>query len=296
MQKPDNKFADLSLLPALDALLETRNVTRAAERIGLSQPAMSRIVAKLRTRFDDPLIVRTGAQSQLTPRAEALRLPLKAILEQAVQLAAQPIFDPRSTEKCFNLAIPDVVAAIMLPPLRASLAACAPQVTLVVAPWPGKNADISQFDMAVAADPDIFPGFRIEALYEDHDVLTCRLSDIPASTGEALQRSHVAVVPTSLSRDLVDDWLAVEGHSRAIAVAVPHYLQALNLVAHSDLLAILPRRLVDAFGPALGVVGFELKIPQTPDRYWLLHPAHLTSDLASQWLRQTARDAMRECQ
>lgn len=283
---------DLSLLPALGVLLDTRNVTRAAERMGLSQPAMSRIVAKLRARFDDALLVRTGARSELTPRAEALRLPLKAILEQAVQMAAAPHFDPGTTERCFHLAIPDVVAAILLPPLRKALALSAPKCRLAVAPWPGKNADMAGFDMAIAADPDIFPGFRIEPLYDDHDVLAFRLDDAPPSTEDALRRPHVAVVPTGLARDLADDWLIAEGHNRAIAIVVPHYLQALNLVAHSDLLAILPSRMIDAIGPALGVAGVELRIPQKPDRYWLLHPAHLTSDPANQWLRQTMCSAL----
>ena len=292
MQKTDDDTLDLSLLPALDALLDTRNVTRAAERMGLSQPAMSRIVAKLRVRFDDALLVRTGARSELTPRAEVLRLPLKAILEQAAQMAAPPHFDPNTTDRCFHLAIPDVVAAILLPPLRATMALSAPKCRLAVAPWPGKNADMAQFDLAVAADPDVFPGFRMEPLYDDHDVLAFRIGDTPPSTVAALRRAHVAVVPTGLSRDLVDDWLIAEGHCRAIAVIVPHYLQALNLVAHSDLLAILPSRLIGTIGSPLGVAGVELQISQKPDRYWLLHPAHMTSDPANQWLRQTLCGAL----
>jgi DNA-binding transcriptional LysR family regulator len=296
MQKTNDNLADLSLLPALNALLETRNVTRAAERIGVSQPAMSRIVAKLRVRFDDPLIVRTGTQSQLTPRAEALRLPLKAILEQAAQLVAAPQFNPETTDRLFYLAIPDVVAAILLPPLRSTLAVDAPNCTLVVAPWPGKNADMSQFDIAVAADPEIFPGFRIEPLFEDHDVLAYRSTDTPPSTREALRRSHVAVVPTGLTRDLADEWLAGQGQTRPIAVVVPHYLQALNLVAHSDLLAILPSRLVNATGSAVGVGGVYLQIPQTPDRYWLPYPAHLTSDPANQWIRHVVHHASAQTQ
>lgn len=293
MQKMDDDMLDLSLLPALDALLDTRNVTRAAERMGLSQPAMSRIVAKLRARFGDALLVRMGARSDLTPRAEALQLPLKAILEQAAQMAAPPHFDPLTTERCFHLAIPDIVAAILLPPLRAAMALSAPRCRLTVAPWPGKNADMTQFDMAVAADPEIFPGFRIEPLYDDHDVLACRRDDVPPSTEDALQRSHVAVVPAGLARDLADEWLTAKGYSRKIVVVVPHYLQALNLVARSDLFAILPSRLVNSLGSAVGVVGVELQISQPPDQYWLLHPAHLTSDLANQWLRQTVGTTMK---
>lgn len=291
MHKMDDANLDLSLLPALDALLDTRNVTRAAERMGLSQPAMSRIVAKLRARFDDLLLVRTGARSELTPRAEAMRLAVKAILQQAAQLAATPNFDPRTTDRCFHLAIPDVVAATLLPRLRRVLAHSAPQCRLSVAPWPGRDVDPARFDMAIATDPAIFPGFRIEPLFDDHDVLAFRDGREVPSVEDAMLRSHVAVVPTGFSSDLVDDWLNAEGRCRTIAVVVPHYLQALNLVAHSDLLAILPYRLVETTGRALGVDSRELPVPQTPDRYWLLHPARLTSDPANQWLRETVRSA-----
>jgi DNA-binding transcriptional LysR family regulator len=292
MQNTDDKFPDLSLLPALDALLETASVTRAGELIGLSQPAMSRVVAKLRAQFNDPLIVRIGARSQLTPRANALRLPLKTILEQAVELTTPARFDPQTTHKQFTLAIPDVVAAILLPSLRAAIGVCAPNCKLVIAPWPGKDADKSHFDLAIATDPKIFPNFRIEPLYDDHDVLAFRSADSAPSTMEALRRAHVGVTPTGITRDLADDWLADEGHSRVISIVVPHYLQALNLVAHSDLLAILPSRLVQKLGAGLGVAGVELELPQTPDRYWLLHPAHLTSDPANQWIRRLMHKAL----
>lgn len=292
MQKADVAFPDLSLLPALDALLDTRSVTRAAERMGLSQPAMSRIVAKLRARFDDVLLVRTGARSALTPRAEAMRLPVKAILEQAAMLAATPSFDPQTADTCFHLAVPDVVAAILLPPLRAKMALHAPRCRLVLTPWPGKNADKSRFDLAIATDPDIFPGFRIEQLYDDRDLIAFRIADGPPPDEEALHRPHVAVVPSGLTRDLADDWLIAEGHSREIAIVVPHYLQALNLVANSELLAILPSRLINWVGLTLGVAGTELPIPQPADRYWLLHPPHLTADPANRWIRAAIRDAM----
>jgi DNA-binding transcriptional LysR family regulator len=292
MQKMDGDALDMSLLSALDAVLEERSITRAAERIGLSQPAMSRIMAKLRVQFDDALLVRVGTHSELTPRADALRLPLKAILEQTSQLVAPPHFDPRTAERSFHLAIPDVVAATLLSPLRMALSKASPGCRLIVVPWPGQGADLSKLDLAIATEPCIFPNFRMEPFYDDRDVLAFRSSDGPPSPNDALRRSHVAVVPAGSARDFVDDWLDAKQKSRAIAFVVPHYLQALHLVARSDLLAILPTRLLELLGPALGVAGIELPFPQTPDRYWLLHPARLTGDPANQWLRQRVQEAL----
>lgn len=148
------------------------------------------------------------------------------------------------------------------------------------------------FHLAIATDPDVFPGFRMEPLYDDHDLIAFRRDDGPPSSSEALRRPHVAVVPAGLSRDLADDWLIAEGASREVAIVVPHYLQALNLVANSDLLAILPRRLITTTGLALGVAGVELPIPQRPDRYWLLHPPHLSADPANQWIRNMVCQAL----
>jgi DNA-binding transcriptional LysR family regulator len=292
MQKTNGDALDMSLLPALDAVLGERSITRAAERIGLSQPAMSRIMAKLRIQFDDALLVRVGSSSELTPRAEALRLPLKAILEQTSQLVAPPHFDPRTADRSFHLAIPDVVAATMLSQLRMALLKVSPGCRLIVVPWPGQGADLSKLDLAIATEPGIFPNFRMEPLYDDRDVLAFRSADGSPSPEDALCQSHVAVVPAGSTRDFVDDWLSAEQKSRVIAFVVPHYLQALHLVARSDLLAILPKRLVALLGPALGVAGIELPICQTTDRYWLLHPARLAGDPANEWLRQLVRDSI----
>jgi DNA-binding transcriptional LysR family regulator len=290
MQKSNNEAPAISLLPALGALLETRSVTRAALQIGISQPAMSRIFAKLRVIYNDPLIVRTGARSNLTPRAEALRAPVAAILKQVSQLTTGPRFDPGTAQQRFVIAVPDTVAAILLPPLRAAFQTSAPNCQIALAPWPGKNAMTADFDLAIATDPDIFPGYRMERLYQDHDVLAYRARDIPPSGSPDLRRAHVAVVPAGLTQDLVDTWMASHSVSRTIAISVPHYLQALNLVANSDLVAILPCRLVMGVGALLGVASVELQLPQTPDTYWMLHPAHLSADAANLWLQQSVRD------
>ena len=95
---------DLALLPALDALLDQASVTRAADRCGLSQPAMSRALARLRHRFADPLLVREGGRWRLTPRAEQLRDPVRALLAQVALLDAAADFAPASAERVFRVA------------------------------------------------------------------------------------------------------------------------------------------------------------------------------------------------
>src|SRR6185436_19697698 len=108
---------DLNLLRALLAMIDTGSVTRAAEVVAVSQPAMSRILARLREDFGDPLLVRSGAGMKRTPRAEALADPIRALLKQVATLYDGVSFDPATARRVFRAAIPDVVAATVLAPL-----------------------------------------------------------------------------------------------------------------------------------------------------------------------------------
>ena len=108
---------DLNLLVALDALLREANVSRAAMRIGLSQPAASHALQRLRDLIGDPLLVRTGARMELTPRAQALRAPLAQALDQVRSLFIADEFDAARSERQFRLMMPDLAVELLMPPL-----------------------------------------------------------------------------------------------------------------------------------------------------------------------------------
>jgi DNA-binding transcriptional LysR family regulator len=292
MHKLHDNFRSLELLPALDAVLELVSVTRAAERQGLSQPAMSRIVARLRHEFADPLLVRAGNSWQLTPRAEGLRGPVRKLLNDAKALHEPDAFDPAQAEQSFRVAIPDVIGTWLLPSLHDAFAGAAPQCRLVVVPWPEDSRQLSDLDLAIGSEVQMFPAFRMEPLYDDWDVLAHRLGDSPPMGIEALSHPHVAVIPSGFRSDLVDDWLEREGLARKISMVVPHYLQALHLVGRTGLLAILPNRLIGALGDAAGVGALELPIPQALDRQWIFYPPRLRTDPAGIWLRDLVRRAV----
>ncbi|MBA3676676.1 MAG: LysR family transcriptional regulator [Sphingosinicella sp.] len=291
MQRTNGNF-DLGLLAALDVLLDTMSVTQAGVRIGLSQPAMSRTLARLRDAFDDRLLVRDGARLQRTPRAENLREPVKRLLRDATALYSAPIFDPAVAVRNFRAAIPDVVAAVILPALVTKLRGDAPHCRLTIIPWPGPGEPRQEIDFAIATDPDIFPGYRMERLFEDRDVLAFAGDHSPPRGNEILSRGHVAVVATGQAEDLADRWLGQMGLARSISATVPHYLQALHLVGRSDLMAILPSRLVETLGRPLGITSAELPFDQEPDQQWLLYPPHLSDDLGLKWLRRLLHQIM----
>lgn len=291
---------DLNLLTALDALLETASVSRAAERIGLSQPAMSHALARLRADFDDPLLVRNGGRMERTPRAEALRAPLAEALASVAALYRPEHFDPATSTRSFRAIIPDVIAAPLLPSLAVLLAAEAPGCRLELLPWrghwPGEEV-LRTIDVAITQEQRAFPGFRLEPLYDDHDILVFRAGHpalaAPLTQDVFLALPQVAVIPADAPSDPVDVWLAELGLERRIALVVPHYLQALHLVARTALCAVLPARLTGENAALLGVEMRELPIDPGIDRQWLFYPARAAADPGSIWLRALIKKAAR---
>jgi len=288
MLEPNIGRYDLNLLRALLAMIDTGSVTRAADVVEVSQPAMSRILARLREDFGDPLLVRSGAGMKRTPRAEALADPIRALLKQAAALYEGASFDPATGRRIFRAAIPDVVAATMLAPLIEAMAREAPGCRIDLIAWPRPHDPvIATLDFAIGSDTGLFPGLNKAPLFDDHDVLAVHVGQ-PATWREILEMldaPHVAVVGAGEAGDPVDAWLAERGLHRRIAAVVPHYLQALMAVARTDLVAILPSRLIAAYGSKLDVRAVELPIEQGVERHFLFSPVERDADPASLWLR-----------
>ena len=292
MQNFHDLRGQLDILVPFEALLETQSVTLAAERIGITQSAMSRILERLRCLFDDPLLVRSGAGMDLTPRAQTLRTPLREALSAAAALYAPIEFDPKQATRTFRAIIPDVVAAPLLPALLERLRKDAPNCRLHLAPWRDKLETGEDIDFIVSTELALFRTFRTELLFQDRDVLVFR--NAPPRGRDVLELDHVAVVPAGLGEDPVDAWLRQEGLSRRIAATVPHYLLALHLVARGGYYAIMPSRTATALGNVLGISAADLAIDQEPDQQWLIYPPRLEYDPASSWLCALVMDVCRK--
>lgn len=274
---------DLNLLVAADALLDEAHVGRAAARLGLSQPAASHALRRLRELFGDPLLVRTGATMARTPRAEALRAPLSEALATVTAVFATERFEPATATRRFTLMLPDLAAALLLPPLVARAAATAPGIGFAVAPWRG-TGDIAGLDAIVSYGGHDFPGCHRRRLYADRDALAVRAAH-PGEPGTALgfaAARHIAVRTHGQPVDPIDTWLAGLGVTRRVALAVPTYLQALHVAAASDLVAFVPGRLIAAAGLPLT----RVMPPWDPglDEQFLFTPAQHVADPAARWL------------
>jgi DNA-binding transcriptional LysR family regulator len=245
---------DLNLLIVFDAVMQERSVTRAGSRIGLSQPAMSHALNRLRYLLKDELFIRAPEGMVPTPRAEMLAHPLRNALSE-MQLALEPAaFDPTASDRHFGLAVNNYAAVVIAPPLVAAVSAAAPAVRLDLRP--SGTLDIvdrlDRGDLDLALGSMDSPGERFTAapLLEDEFVMVMRRGH-PASRAK-LSAATFATLPhleISSSREdtsFIDRWLAEGGLARRIALRAP-YLSAAPILVQSDLVATLSRRIAQEF-------------------------------------------------
>ena len=292
---------DLNLLVALDALLLEANVSRAAMRIGLSQPAASHALQRLRDVFGDPLLVRVGARMELTPRAQALRAPLAQTLDQVRGLFRSDEFDAVSSERHFRLMMPDLAVELLMPPLMEKITQAAPNVRIDVVPWRGPaifNADFARTIDLVISIGDAFKGFHRQRLYTDSDALAVRRGHPAAAKLKKrdafLSARHVAVVIRGQNEDLIDGWLRTKGIARRIALVVSGYLEALHVTARTDLVAFVPRRLIGALAKQLSLATVTPPFDPGIDEQFMFYPTRAQMDPGSIWLRKLMLETGRE--
>nr|GAJ37228.1 HTH-type transcriptional activator nahR [Bradyrhizobium sp. DOA9] len=292
---------DLNLLTALDALLREANVSRAAMRIGLSQPATSHALQRLRDILSDPLLVRTGARMELTPRAQALRAPLAQALDQVRGLFVPDDFDAARSERQFRVMMPDLAVELLMPPLMAKVTRLAPNVRIDVVPWRGPaifHAEFARTIDLVISIGNAFKGFHRQLLYTDSDALAVRRGH---PVGAKLKRReaflaarHVGVIIRGQPEDLIDTWLHGKGIERHVSLVVPGYLEALHVAARTDLVAFVPRRLIAALSKQLGLVAVTPPFDPGIDEQFMFHPTRAQMDPGSIWLRRLMLETGRE--
>jgi DNA-binding transcriptional LysR family regulator len=292
---------DLNLLVALDALLREASVSRAAMRIGLSQPAASHALQRLRELIGDPLLVRSGARMELTPRALALRAPLAQTLDQVRALFVPDDFDASRSERQFRLMMPDLAVELLMPPLMEKITRLAPNVTIDVVPWRGPAIFTAEFartiDMVISIG-NAFKGFHRQLLYTDSDALAVRRGHpVGKKLGDRdtfLKARHVAVIIRGQNQDLIDGWLRAKGIERRIALIVPGYIEALHVAARTDLVAFVPRRLIGALSQQLSLKTVAPPLDPGIDEQFMFYPTRAQMDPGSVWLRQLMLQTGRE--
>jgi len=287
---------DLNLLVALDALLSERSVTRAAQRVGLSQPGMSNALARLRRLLNDPLLVRQGATLVPTARAEALFGPVQEALELIRGALDAPLrFDPATDRRSFRLSCSDYSVLMLIGPLVRGLAAEAPAVVVEVlprladAPRALANGDVD----LVIEPPEIMGDADLESLRLWDDRWECCVWEGNTRVGKRMTLERYTALGHLIYSmggpgqpvALPDIYLARLGVPRRIEVSVESFLLAPFLLQNTDLVTLIPKR-AETFLRRIGdirVLESPVELPGLVETLWW--HSRFTADPAHTWLR-----------
>ncbi|CAN7478110.1 LysR family transcriptional regulator [Acidovorax sp. Leaf78] len=287
---------DLNLLAAFDALVSERNVTRAAVRVGVSQPAMSAALSRLRTLFNDPLFLRSAQGLVPTPKARELAGPVSQALQQIkAALLPKEQFEPATSAMTFTLGLSEYPAFVLLPLLTRALEKLGPGLSLSVHAIGSRDSavdllDAGTIDAAIGVPPTQAENrILTRSVMRDEFITIVRRGHPAVKDGMSMQvflaLRHVLVSPEGDRHGLVDQALAYLGQRRTLGLALPQMFAAPSMVAQTDMVATVMGRVAGhsphwrelaSFTPpvTLPVIGYDLMWHRRNDA----HPAQ-------QWLR-----------
>jgi DNA-binding transcriptional LysR family regulator len=290
---------DLNLLIVFDAVMRERNLTRAGRRLGLSQPAASHALARLRHMLHDDLFIRTPDGMQSTPRAEQMAEPLRDAL-RVLRMTLEPeAFDPSSATRGFVVAVDNYAARAVVPTLARIVSNLAPRVSLDISPIGRLNVldqlDAGAMDVALGKLVDGGERFKCVRVMDDDYVAVIDkahpVADQPVLSIERLARiPHIVVTSSGDDTRFVDDALEEHDLARKIAIRVPLLSIVLMLVG-SDRLAVVPRRVADGLARICPLVVKELPFPSPRIALSMIWHRRLDNHAAHRWLRDRIRES-----
>lgn len=286
---------DLEWLHVFVEVYRSGSVSRAAERLGLAQANTSVALAKLRRHFGDPLFVRTSRGMEPTPYAQQIHADVLATVERLARLSGPRAgFDPASAERSFRIAMTDISEVVVLPTLLNHLRKRAPGVLIEaerVSSDSARGLEAGELDLAVGFMPQLEAGFYQQVLFQQNFVCLAaanhpRVRERPDKRA-FLAEGHIVVTTSGTGHAIVDKVMAQKGYQRRIVLKVPSFLGVARLVASTELLVIVPRRLGEAIAQQEKVRAFEppLKLPDfAVKQHW---HQRFHADAGNAWLRQT---------
>lgn len=294
---------DLNLLRVFDAIAADGSVTAAGERIGLSQPAMSNALARLRTLFGDPLFVRTPRGMRPTPFAQQLAQPVREAL-RLIQTALQQHagFDPHRSGNTFRFYMSDIGEMVFLPPLLERIKREAPGVKIEVVRIPIRDVhaalEAGEIDLAVGFLPGLVTGVRKQSLFRERYVCMLRadhpLRGAKISLKQFREAAHVLVSYTGTGHQVIEDTFVSAGLGARIAARVPHFLVVPMILARTDLIVTVPSRVAALFAEMGNFKVLELPLAM-PDFEVRLHwHERFQQDPANRWLREVMAELYME--
>jgi len=294
--------ADLGLLVSLDALLQEGSVTGAARRLGLSTPAVSHALARIRARPGDPILVRSGRGMLLTPRALALKPQVHQVVKDARRtLEPDRPFVASELSRTFIVHATDYVLTVIGGAVDRILRQEAPKVCVRFVPnTPDDPALLREggSDLAVGIYGELPQEMRHRQLLTDRFVCVLRQGH-PAASGrltleQFVRLLHLQVAPRGKPGGYLDDVLLARGYTRTVARAVPYFLTALQLAAETDYVLIVSERIAKRYAVQLGLRLFEVPVKLRPYALSLVWHPRLDADAGHRFMRDVFTRASRQ--
>ena len=293
---------DFKLLLCLNSLLEHKNVSRAADQMQMSQPAMSRALGKLRELFNDPLFIRTSHGMEPTARAQALANPLQATLDQLSSLLISEDFSPTLSQRNFKLHMSSYGSQAYLGDIAAAFYQQAPSAQLEVINIQEKSLiqhSAQSIDLAITSQQTLVPDY-FHQLYLGDEQMCCFMNNKHPLSGKKLDidgylaYSHVVISLGGGPSMPVDEHLSRLGKSRQIGLRTPHFISALEVVSKTQMLLnttpLVPAKFIKQFALVCQEIPFQMPV----NRYYLNWPATLHRDPGHRWLRALCAKVIRK--
>ena len=285
---------DLNLMLVFDAVMSERHVTKAGMRLGMSQPAVSNALNRLRYHLKDELFIRGQEGMRPTPRAEELAGPIRSALGE-LEIALDPAaFDPSTTRRTFHIATSDFVVAVLIAPLMSYLAKHAPNIDIRLLQTAGRipeMLDKREIEFAITAFGEVAERFDAIRLLEEDYVCVMRHGH-PLSKGKMTLKSyasatHLLVTPRGDAQGFVDEALAEKGLTRRIALTVNQFAVAPSVAAQSDMILTLPRRIADTYADVfrLEIRPCPVNVPKSYGNTTVIWHRKLAQHPAQNWFR-----------
>lgn len=261
---------DLNLLIVFDAMMREQNTSRAGQRIGMSQPAVSKALGRLRHHLKDELFVRTARGMQPTSRALEMAPSIRDMLSRLDMALDPAAFDPLTSTRTFTLATNDYVSVVIIPRVMALLAEQAPGVNVRLLPSVGRSQEMLDrqeidFILSPLQTDMLADRFEGETLLDEKFVIIMRkdhpLAEDPLTLERYASADHLMLTIRGDDRSFVDEWLEDHGLKRRVVLTVNQFLAGPPIVAATDIVMTIPRRLAETCQPL-----FHLAIKDTPVR------------------------------
>lgn len=299
----DPNQVDLNLLRVFHAIFEEGSLTVAGHRLGLSQPAVSYALGRLRALFDDPLFVRAGNEMRPTLAALEMREPVRRVMSATLDaLRFSEKFDPQTSIRRFVTTMSDIGELVFLPALCERLESRAPSVRLDVESRPVGQIEealrTGKLDLAIgnlSTLRDVTPHYVL--FHEEYVCMTRRRACLPEhelSLDQYLSLSHVLVSSAENMHQQIEENFCHEKIHRKIALRLPHFTVVPSILSRTDWIVTLPRRAAPFLNPANEFVVFELPIPMPEVTVTVHWHEDFQENSVNRWLRDLVRETLGE--